>query len=316
MLRAVVFFLMSLFGASLWAANYAPVTVPMVLVQVSPHTYFVQGLPGTAIDFEGFISNAGAIITDEGIVMIDSLGTPALASHLRNLLRKVSDKPVIKVITTHYHADHILGLQVFKDEGAEIIAPRGANDYLNSPLAMERLEERRFSLDPWVNEQTRLVAPDRIIEEDTSLTIGGVTLNLSLLGNAHSDGDMAVFVEPDNVLYSGDIIFEGRIPFVGSANTRNWLKALDKMRRTRVAALIPGHGGLAKRPNEAVAATYDYITYLREQLGSAVADFTPFDDAYTTIDWSRFSDLPAFEAGNRRNAYQVYLSLEAESFAK
>ncbi len=97
-------------------------------------------------------------------------------------LRQVSDAPIKTVIVTHYHADHIYGLQVFQDMGARIIAPGGFQEYLDSPVAEQRLEERRFSLDPWVNDDTRLVRPDVVIVEDSHVELGGVTLEQEMLG--------------------------------------------------------------------------------------------------------------------------------------
>ena len=70
--------------------------------------------------------------------------------------------------------------------------------------------------------------------------------------------------------------------------------------------------GVAKDPNEAIGLTRRYLVFLREKMKDAVEDFVPFKEAYDEIDWSDYEDLPAFEAANRRNAYQVYLSLEAE----
>ena len=68
----------------------------------------------------------------------------------------------------------------------------------------------------------------------------------------------------------------------------------------------------ALSPNDAISLTRRYLSYLRNEMSLAVEDFVPFDEAYEEIDWSDFEQLPAFEEANRRNAYQVYLSLEAE----
>ena len=209
------------------ATTYAPTHVDMTLKKVSQHVYFVQGKAGIATDNEGFISNAGVVITDAGIVVFDSLGTPSLAYKLLGLIREVSDKPILRVITSHYHADHIYGLQVFEDLGADIWAPAGAENYLRSEGAAERLEERRLSLGPWVNDDTRLVEPDRYIDQPEVFTLGDVKMTVVPVGAAHSDGDMTLYVEPDGVLFSGDIIFEGRIPFMGDANSRHWLEVLQ-----------------------------------------------------------------------------------------
>jgi glyoxylase-like metal-dependent hydrolase (beta-lactamase superfamily II) len=294
------------------SAEYAETDVEMKLIPVSEHVYYVQGKAGVATANEGFISNASVIVTDEGVVLFDALGTPSLANKLLGLIRKVTDKPIKKVLVSHYHADHIYGLQVFKEQGAEIIAPAGAEIYINSPNAENRLQERRVSLFPWVDENTHIVRPDRYVEKSLKFTLGGVEFEATHLGDAHSDADMMLYILPDKVLLSGDIIFEGRVPFVGSANTRNWLRNLQQLETDNVQALIPGHGPAASDPQKAISLTREYLAYLRKSMGAAVNDLVPFDEAYAEADWSAFESLPAFDEANRRNAYQVYLSMEAE----
>jgi glyoxylase-like metal-dependent hydrolase (beta-lactamase superfamily II) len=289
-----------------------PATVGMELQQVSEHVWFAQGAAGVATDNQGFVSNAGVIITGAGVVVFDALGSPALARLLLEKIRAITDEPVVRVIVSHYHADHVYGLQVFEDLDADILAPAGADIYLASDGAKERLEERRFTLDPWVNEDTRLVYPDQYLEEGKQFRLGDVGFIVTVVGNAHSDGDLTLFVAPDRVLFSGDTIFEGRLPYLGDANTRRWVQVLERMEREQLVALVPGHGGVAKNPNEVIGLTRRYLVYLREKMKDAVDDFVPFKEAYDAIDWSDYKDLPAFDEANRRNAYQVYLSLEAE----
>jgi glyoxylase-like metal-dependent hydrolase (beta-lactamase superfamily II) len=146
-----------------------------------------------------------------------------------------------------------------------------------------------------------------------TLEIGGKQLSILHLGKAHSDGDIAMLVEPDKVLFTGDILFEGRVPFVGSADTRGWLEALESMQTSGLEALVPGHGPSASDPDAAIVMTRDYLAYLREVMGEAVEDLTDFDVAYEEADWSRFEKLPAFEEANRVNAYGVYLSMSDEA---
>lgn len=303
-------------GCQTSAAGYPPVDVDMTVRQVSPHVYFVQGAAGAATENKGFISNAGFVVTDDGVVVFDALGSPSLAEKLLSRIRDVTAKPIRKVVVSHYHADHVYGLQVFKDLGAEVIAPEGARDYLSAPAAETLLAARREQLAPWVNADTRLVPPDRYIKADEEFSLGGVKFQLSYLGMAHSEGDLAMLVEPDKVLLSGDVIFEGRVPFVGSANTRNWLVTLERLEAMQVRALIPGHGPMAKNPRAAISLTRRYLAFLRARMGAAVEQWQPFDEAYDAVDWKEFDALPAFFEANRRNAYQVYLSLERESLER
>lgn len=296
------------------AEDYAPITVPMEVEQVSEHAYYVSGKAGIATDNEGFISNAGFVVTDAGVVVFDALGTPSLAAALLERIREITDQPVKYVVMSHYHADHIYGLQVFKDLGAEVYAPQGSLDYIHSEAAEDRLFERQLSLKPWVNEDTRIVVPDTIISGLKRFSLGGLDFTINYLGKAHSEGDLAMLVEQDRVLFSGDIIFEGRVPFVGNADTRHWLKTLTELETGGLAALVPGHGPASKNPASTISLTRRYLAYLRETMGYAIDDLTPFDEAYAEVDWSEFENVPAFKEANRINAYQVYLSMGKELF--
>lgn len=320
MTRFLILLLLSCFQAPAFAGSaivqqiskYAPATVEMKVNQVSEHVYYVEGKAGIATDNQGFISNSGFVITQQGVVIFDALGTPSLAAKLVEEIRKITDQPIKRVVASHYHADHVYGLQVFEELGAEIIAPEGAQKYIQSDAAKNRLEERQFSLEPWVNENTHLVLPDITVSRSTSFELGGLTFTINYLGKAHSDGDLTMLVEPDRVLFSGDIIFRKRIPFVGNADTKHWLETLTRLETGGLTALIPGHGPASHQPKSTISNTRRYLAYLREKMGAAVDEFQPFDEVYTQTDWSEFEKLPAFEAGNRINAYQVYLSMEAE----
>ena len=313
----ILFISTVLVSFNLLAKTIYPATdVAMELKQVSEHVYYVQGQAGVPTDNEGFISNAGFIVTDEGVVVFDTLGTPSLANLLLTKIRTITKKPILKVILSHYHADHIYGLQVFKEQGAQIIAPKGAMDYLSSLAAEERIEERRFSLEPWVNETTYLVSPDVIVDKPITFKHGNISFTLDVLGAAHSDGDLTLYVESERVLFSGDIIFEGRVPYLGDANTKTWLDTLTKMEVGKIAALIPGHGSAAKNPNKAISATRNYLAKIRTAMATAVENMDDFADVYARTDWSEFEKLPAFAEANRRNAYQVFLSMEEELLNK
>ena len=291
---------------------YEPTWVDMQLVKVGKHTYYVEGTPGSATEHDGFIANAGVVITNDGVVLFDALGTPSLGYLLLSKIRELTDKPVRKVIASHYHADHIYGLQVFKGEqSAEVWAPNGAKEYINSEGSKNRLKERRESLFPWVDENTRVVEPDVYITEQQQFRVGDVDFTVIPLGSTHSQGDLMLRVDSDGVLFSGDLIFQGRIPFVGG-NTKVWLEQLRQLDATNIKAIVPGHGPALHDAKQAVAFTADYLQYMHDQMGAAVDELIPFAEAYANTDWSRYQGLPAFVA-NRPNAYHIYLQLEQQS---
>src|SRR6185437_14512297 len=125
-------------------------------------------------------------------------------------------KPIRYVIASHYHADHIYGLQAFKDHtSALIVAQERAGEYKdNDETADEkagaRLEQRRGALYPWVDDKTRVVPPDITFKDRMAIVLGDRRLTLIYAGPAHSSSDMMKMVEPHKVLFAGDIVQNSR----------------------------------------------------------------------------------------------------------
>src|SRR5260221_6760104 len=112
------------------AREYPPIASSVTPIKVTERVYYVQGQPGVASAAnEGFNSNAGFVVTGEGVVVIDALGTPALGAALRRAICSVTNEPIRRVILTHYHADHFYGLAPLKDAGADICAQQAARGY-------------------------------------------------------------------------------------------------------------------------------------------------------------------------------------------
>lgn len=294
-------------------APWAPSHVPMPVHKVGPHSYYVQGVPAEASrDNEGFIANAGFVITSDGVVVFDTLGSPALADQLIGEIRKRTRQPIKLVIISHDHADHFYGIPAFRRIGAKVWTDTRAHIYLTSAAAQERLAQRKALLGPWLGPDFTLPRPDRWLDHDTSFDMGGVHFQLKHLGPAHSPEDLAMLVEPDGVLYSGDVVYEGRVPFIGHADTKQWLKAIDRLLAIPARVMVPGHGPASTHPRRDAQLTRDYLTFLRKQMGQAVENFESFEQAYREIDWSQFKAEPTFGVANRRNAYNVYLEMEQE----
>ena len=289
-------------------------TVAMPVVQVGPHCWVVEGrLEDATRANQGFMSNAGFVITDAGVVVFDALGSPALAARLLTEIKRHTSQPVRRVIISHYHADHFYGIPALRAAGAEIWAHTDALHYLNGDAAQRRLTERKQSLGPWLGENFELPLPDRWLTDDESFEMGGLHFTLRHIGPGHAPEDLVMLVAPDGVLYAGDTVYAGRVPFVGEADTALWLTAIERLLELPARVLVPGHGPASHRPRQDLQLTHDYLTFLRAEMRRAVVDFLPFEEAYARIDWHRFAELPTFAAANRGNAYNIYLQMEQEA---
>ncbi len=286
-------------------------------IQVTPRVFYVQGKPGIAsAENEGFNSNAGFVVTDDGVVVVDALGTPALGEALVRAIRKVTPKPIKRAIVTHYHADHFYGLEALKKAGAEIWAHRAALEYLDSGEGARRLQQRVRDLFPWVSDTTPLVRADRWLDGDERFEMGGVRFEVVPMGPAHSPEDLIVVVPGEAVIFSGDILFAGRIPFVGEADSKRWLERIGTLLALEPVLMVTGHGPVSRNPRADLALTREYLQYLRAAMGKAVDELTPFDEAYAKVDWSRYARVPAFDVANRINAYGTYILMEREALSR
>ncbi len=267
------------------------------------------GSPGN----RNFISNAGFVVTSGGVLVVDALGSPVLAREALAEIRRITPQPVRWLVVTHYHADHIYGLQVFREAGVRIVAHGRAREYLQSEAARLRLEASRADLAPWVDADTRLVEADQWLDgAETVLQAGGEEVRLRSVGPAHTPEDLVVWLPARRVMFSGDLFFRGRIPFVGQADSRSWIGSLSRLIEWQPRVVVPGHGPASADPLADLALTRDYLQHLRRTMGEAAERMEPFDEAYAKTDWSRYEALPLFKAANRMNAYNTYLLMEQQ----
>ncbi len=276
-----------------------------------------SGVPGA--ENEGHTSNAGFVITEKGVVVYDTLGTPILGYLLYSAIKKITDKPITHVISGHYHADHFYGLQAFKENSkATLWAHKSAFIYINDPAAENRLKQRRESLFPWVNEKTYIVKPDKTFSKNKTFDMGDTKIELIHAGTAHSPDDLIMVIKKYGVVFSGDLIFAGRLPFLGGedVNTKNWLKGLSYLQQIKPTPtlIIPGHGVPDTNPTRSIAFTKNYLTFLRKTMGDAVEQLNGFAETYKNVDWSKYKNVKTFTAANKGNAYRVFLEMESELF--
>jgi len=119
-------------------------------------------------------------------------------------------------------------------------------------------------------------------------------------------------VPEQKVLFAGDLMFQGRIPFVGNADSAGWISSLNRLLTIEPAVVVPGHGPFSTDPAQDLQFTRDYLQFLRDNMHEPARNLEDFDEAYQAVDWSTYESYPLFRAANRMNAYNVYLSIQSE----
>lgn len=197
------------------------------------------------------IVNSSIIIGDNGVAVIDTQVNQMMARRLYNLIRTVTDKPILYAINTHYHWDHTNGNTVFHQQGATVVAREMTKDFMvnRSPRQEAFLRSRGFSLGepPFLPQQTFL--------HETELDLGNQPLHLVHLGKAETDDATAIRVPAEECIVSGDTVMTGSFPIFGQpvmneglmAN-HNWMNTIKELRRYAPKCVLPGHGPLAQDP--------------------------------------------------------------------
>ncbi|UCF05794.1 MAG: MBL fold metallo-hydrolase [bacterium] len=251
-------------------------------VKISPHTYAYIAR-GATTD-EGLGANAGFVVGEQGVLVIDSRYTPALALELRDVIQSVTDAPIRYLVNTHYHPDHTWGNEVFKNEGALIIARPETRSALEtySPVYMEYYRERKPETFRKLKD-INVVLPDSTFEDMLTIDLGGVTVVLEYFGPAHTAGDCIVTVPRDRVAFTGGILSNGYHPNLGDqgADFDNWLRILDRLDGMDLRYLVPGQGKVCR--SNALDAQKGYVVTLRELCVQAIRRNISLDEAVGTI---------------------------------
>ncbi len=223
-------------AATLAAQGPAPQGVPENAVKrVSGHVYAIIGFPNIAI----VTGSHAALVVDTGM-------GPRNGAVIVRELQKLTKAPALYLTTTHFHPEHSTGEQAFPPQTILIRASAQQQEMEQRGAEYIRLFSSRSAQNAALLRDVKLRNPDVLFDREAKLDLGGATARLFWMGPAHTKGDELIFVEPDSVLISGDIVQSKLVPNMPNedASVANWLAILDKLESLHARLVVPDHGEL------------------------------------------------------------------------
>jgi len=231
-----------LFGLVLIATGSpvpAQAPLPFELKQLGPGVYAAIDGPEHKSG-----SNAGFVIGDDGVLVVDAFFTTDAARALVAEIRKLTPKPIRYVVNTHYHVDHTGGDQVLRDAGAIIIAHRNVRGWVRT----DNINLFGDRITPELKERIEaLPLPDLVTDKDLTVWLGARRVVVkTVLG--HTGGDLTIFVPDAKVLFCGDMLWRKVAPNLIDGSVKEWVATDADFAASPDAAqtrFVPGHGDIA-----------------------------------------------------------------------
>lgn len=259
--------------------------------QIAPETWLLEG---SRDNFEktngGNIVNTGFIVTDAGVVVIDTGPSKRYGEAMRQAIASVTKQPVVLVLLTHHHPDHVLGNQAFTD--VPIAALEGTKKLL-AEQGNAMAENMYRLVGDWMR-GTEVVLPTETVSAGER-QIGNHRLRLLAL-SGHTGADLAILDEGTGVLFAGDLVFyERALTTPNSPGLDVWLKDLDTLQALPWKLIVPGHGPVASDAAP-FAQMRDYLGWLDGLLKDSAAQGldmnevirAPIPQRFASVNLSRY----------------------------
>lgn len=279
--------------------------------QIATDTWLVEGsTENFAADNGGEIVNVAFIVTEAGVVLIDTGISRRYGEALRAAIGRVTARPIALVINTHHHPDHVFGNQAFAD--VPIASLAGTRELLAAQGAAFADNMYRL-LGDWMR-GTEVLLPTQTLEPGVR-EIGGHRLRLLAL-RGHTGADLAIFDETSGVLFASDLVFYQRaLTTPQTPGLDVWLADLAELERLPYTLLVPGHGPVATG-REPFAQMRDYLGWLDGLLREAVAAGKDMNEAMNTPIPERFATISLTRYELVRSVSHLYPKYEAQVFRR
>ena len=258
----------------------------------------------------GHNNNLSFIVTGEGVVVMNSGASYALAGALHAEIRRITDQPVRLVFNENGQGHAMLGNGYWVDQGVPVIAHVDAAAEFADQGGGDLAAARRITGEQAA--RTRVEPPTETFEQEYIVEMGDFRIEARHLGPAHSPGDIVLWMPRQSLVISGDMAFHERmLPIFENTITRDWLETWDTAFEPLGATyVIPGHGHPTNM-DQVRRYTKGYLEYLRARIGEHIEAGGDLADAYY-VDQSPYAHLDTFEELATRNAGRVYEQMEWE----
>jgi len=253
----------------------------------------------------GNMVNTCFVHTKEGFVVIDSGPTFEYAAQAYVQMQKIAKRPVKYVINTHDHDDHWLGNSFYKSKNALLIGPRTyeQNVVTGMQTRMQRiLGDRLYG-------KTSIVKLDKIVDDNLMLKVGDRRFEIrKLVKQAHTKGDLIVYLPTDKVMFAGDLVFNDRLTSIRDGSLIGSINVLKKIDAFDPAVVIGGHG--YKTDANATKLLEKYLIEMKKEVLEALDNDIPIDQITKRVIMPEFKDMKLYDVLHSRNVFEAYRELE------
>lgn len=254
----------------------------------------------------GFMSNSCYIKTDDSFVLVDTGASYDFAKQSYEAMSKIAKLPVKNVLITHSHDDHWLGNNFYKEKfNATIYGPSLINKEFNKDSQIRGIKV----LEQENAKKTKFIPIEKIVNETTTLTIGSKEIMIVPIGvKAHTSEDLYIYLPNDKVLFSGDMVMNGRVTSNRDGSVIGSLKALEIINNQKWDILVPGHG--TDTSKKATDEFTQYFTLLKQRVMEAIENGSSAQDITKVVTMDEFKNKALYDELNSKNVYDAFRELE------